>query len=165
VVWDLMIHDIDIMIDLVGSPVSSINSVGLSVYSDKEDLAIVQVVAENGCLANLVASRISSVRSRKLIVQEDEHAFSLDLINQTLAILRPPGGDHTNPPEYVPIKKEEPLRLELLHFIDCITTHKSPIVSGEDGKKALDLALQIVNRMQVINGSKEMGKKLLASAM
>ncbi|MCL5036666.1 MAG: Gfo/Idh/MocA family oxidoreductase [Chloroflexi bacterium] len=164
VVWDLMIHDIDILIDLMGSPVTNINSLGLSVYSEKEDLALVQVMAENGCLANLVASRISGIRSRKLVVQEDEHTYSLDLINQTLAIMRPPRGDHTNPPEYVPIKKDEPLRLELLNFIDCITTHRSPVVSGEDGKMALDLALQIVNCMKIVNGSQEMSKKLLASA-
>jgi predicted dehydrogenase len=164
VVWDLMIHDLDIMIDLVRSPIEQVNAMGLSVYSTKEDLAMVQLLFKNGCLANLIASRVSGERSRKLSVIEDKKTFTLDLINQSLVIMRPPRGDHTNPPEFVPIKKEEPLRLELQHFAECVLMNKTPLVTGEDGKRALELAMRVMSSMSLAYSTSDVSEKVLATA-
>ncbi len=149
VVWDLMIHDLDIMLNVVKSPVVDINAFGMSVYSEQEDLALVQLLFKNGSMASLFASRISGEKLRHLKIIEQDKTFHLDFINQTLSVMRPPKEDHTNPPEFIPIKRAEPLRLELEHFMDCVVSHKTPIVTGDDGKKALELAIQVVKNMKM----------------
>jgi predicted dehydrogenase len=150
IVWDLMIHDLDIMLNLVHSPVVGINAFGLSLYSELEDLALVQLLFKNGAIASLFSSRISGEKLRQLKIIEKEKTFQLDFMNQTLSVVHLPKEDHTNPPEFIPIKKCEPLRSELEHFMECVTTHKTPMVSGDDGKRALELAIQAVNKMQLV---------------
>lgn len=162
VVWDLMIHDLDILINFVNSPVVDINSIGISLYSSKEDLALVQLLFKNGAVASLFASRISEERIRRLKIFEQEKTFHLDFLNQTLSVVRLPKQHHTNPPEFVPIKKCEPLRSELEHFMECVITNKKPMVTGDDGKKALELAIQVVNRMKMVKTKKStVSKRLL----
>ena len=162
VIWDLMIHDLDILLNLVNSPVEDVTAIGRSLYSPHEDLASVQVRFQSGCVANLLASRISGERLRHLQVVEQDgdsvRTLSLDFINQTLAILTPDNERQTNPPEYIPIKKEEPLRLELEHFTDCVTTNRTPLVTGEDGKRALELAISAVNSMKLVSSNAEYAK-------
>lgn len=165
VVWDLMIHDLDILLNLVNSPVEEIHSLGLSVYSSHEDLAQVQLRFKNGCIASLLASRISGEKTRRLKIIEEDKTTSLDFINQTLAILRPPKRDLTTPPEYVPLKKDEPLRLELEHFTECVAMNKQPIVSGEDGKKALELAMRVVDNMTMVKDRGAIAKMLKLMAV
>jgi predicted dehydrogenase len=165
IVWDLMIHDLDIMINLVHSPVVEINAFGLSLYSDKEDLALVQLLFKSGAIASLFASRISGEKLRHLKIIEQDKTFNLDFMNQTLSLVKLPSELHTNPPEYVPIKKSEPLRIELEHFMECVITHRTPIVTGDDGKRALELAIQVVNRMTMVKKKKSVfAKKLMEMA-
>lgn len=149
VIWDLMIHDFDILLSFIKTPVADVQAYGLSLYSKKEDAAHVQILFENGSIASLFASRISGERYRHLKVIEPSKTFNLDFINQTLSIVNLPKEGHTNPPEFVPIKKSEPLRLELEHFMDCIVGHKTPMVTGEDGKNALQLAIKAVDNMKM----------------
>lgn len=168
VIWDLMIHDLDILLNVVNSPVEEVTALGRSLYSPHEDLASVQVRFNNGCVANLLASRISGERLRNLQVVEEDgdsvRTLSLDFINQTLAILTPDNDKQTNPPEYIPIKKEEPLRLELEHFTECVTTNRTPLVTGEDGKRALELAISAVNNMKLVSSQAAFARAKVAVA-
>lgn len=164
VVWDLMIHDLDILLNLVDSPVEDVNAVGRTLYSDHEDMAAVRVIFRNGCVANLVASRISGEKLRHLQVVEEDgdsiRTLSLDFLNQTLAVLTPDNEKQTNPPEFIPIKKEEPLRLELEHFRECVATNREPLVTGEDGKRALELAISAVKHMKIVNTKADFARAL-----
>ena len=153
VIWDLMIHDLDILLTIVKSPVADVQAYGLSLYSKKEDIAHVQILFENGAIASLLASRISGERLRNLKVIEPLRTFNLDFINQTLSVVNLPKEGHTNPPEFVPIRKSEPLRLELEHFTECVIGHKTPLVTGEDGKNALQLAIKAVDNMKMVKMS------------
>jgi predicted dehydrogenase len=155
VIWDLMIHDLDILLNFVDEPVESVQALGRSLYSDHEDLASVQVRFRSGCIASLLASRISGERLRQLQVVEEREGsirtLSLDFINQTLSVAAADPDKPGTPPEYIPIKKEEPLRLELEHFADCVLTNRTPLVSGEDGKRALELAISAVKNMRLVD--------------
>lgn len=165
IVWDLMIHDLDILINLVKSPVVEIHAMGVSVYSDFEDVAQVNLLFKNGIAASLMASRISGEKQRSLRVTEDTgRTLNLDFMNQTLCAMRPPRSGHPVPPELLPVEKDEPLRLELSHFADCVANHRTPIVSGEDGKKALELAMQVLARMKMVKSKAPLGKELIALA-
>ncbi len=165
VIWDLMIHDIDILINLVNSPVVDIHAMGVSVYSDFEDVAQVQLMFKNGCMANLVASRISGEKLRHLKATEDSgRTLCLDFIDQTLVAMHPPRGGRVISPEVFDLEKDEPLRLELSHFADCVAMHRTPLVSGEDGKRALELAMQVLARMKLVKSKAPQGKALIALA-
>ncbi|MCR4783731.1 MAG: Gfo/Idh/MocA family oxidoreductase [bacterium] len=155
IVWDLMIHDFDILLSLYKSPVTEINAMGTSIYSDFEDVAHVQIRFKSGAVASLVASRNSGERKRRLKITEDSgRVLSLDFINQTLVISRPGPDGRPLALEPVHIDKEEPLQLELRHFAECVVTHKEPLVSGEDGKRALELAMHVLDNMHRISFSK-----------
>ena len=165
VVWDLMIHDLDILINLVNSPVVEIHAVGLSVYTDFEDIAQVQLIFKNGVIASLLASRVSGEKLRKLkVTEEDGRTLSLDFIDQTVVEMNPPLHGKVMPPEFLSVHKDEPLRLELSHFADCVRMHKTPLVSGEDGKRALELAMQVLARMKMVKTKAPLGKELTALA-
>ncbi|MGM9992359.1 MAG: Gfo/Idh/MocA family oxidoreductase [Candidatus Bruticola sp.] len=155
IIWDLMIHDFDILLSLYKSPVAEIHAMGTSIYSKFEDVAHVQMRFECGAVASLVASRNSGERKRSLKITEDTgRVLSLDFINQTLVISRPGPDGRPLDLEPVHIEKEEPLRLELSNFADCVINHKEPVVSGEDGKRALELAVHVLENMQKITLSK-----------
>ena len=165
VVWDLMIHDLDILIHLVNSPVVDITAMGVSVYSDFEDVAQVQLRFKNGVMASLVASRNSGERARQLkVTEETGRTLALDFIDQTLCARRPGMEGRPLAPEQLPVEKEEPLRLELSHFAECVAMHKTPLVSGEDGKRALELAMQVLARMKTVQAHSSQGKELVALA-
>lgn len=165
IVWDLMIHDLDILLNLVKSPVVEIHAMGVSVYSDFEDVAQVHLLFKNGVAASLLASRISGEKQRSLRVTEDTgRTLSLDFMNQTLCSMRPPRSGIPVPPELLPVEKDEPLKLELSHFADCVSSHRTPLVSGDDGKKALELAMQVLARMKMVKSKAPLGKELIALA-
>ncbi len=165
VVWDLMIHDLDILINLVKSPVVEIHAMGVSVYSDFEDVAQVHLLFKNGVAASLLASRIGGDKQRSLRVTEDSgRTLVLDFMNQTLCAMRPPRSGHPVPPEFLPVEKDEPLKLELSHFADCVANHRTPIVTGDDGKRALELAMQVLARMKMVKSKAPVGKELIALA-
>lgn len=151
IIWDLMIHDFDILLNLFKSPVVEISAMGTSIYSDFEDIAQVQLRFECGAIASLVASRNSGERKRRLkITEETGRVLALDFIDQSITISRPGADGRPLPSEPVLIEKEEPLVRELSNFAECVALHKTPMVSGEDGKKALELAMQVLSRMNVV---------------
>jgi predicted dehydrogenase len=165
VVWDLMIHDIDILLNLVNSPVVDVHAVGMSVYSDFEDIAQVQLVFKSGTIASLLASRVSGEKLRKLrLTEESGTTYALDFIDQTVVQMTPPVAGKVSQPCYLPVQKDEPLRLELAHFAECVKMHRTPLVSGEDGKRALELAMQVLARMKMVKNKSITGKELTALA-
>jgi predicted dehydrogenase len=146
VVLDLMIHDLEIILHLVRSPVKSIDAVGVPVLSRGEDIATVRLHFQNGCVANVTASRISPEKLRKIRVFQREGYVSLDYQNQTGEIYRLTGGRIER--EEVEIEKDEPLKLELAAFVECARQGKQPKVSGFEGAAALELAVEITRRIE-----------------
>jgi len=179
VVLDLMIHDLDVVLAFVKSPVLRVEGVGISVLSKTEDIANARLVFANGCVANLTASRISPERMRKIrvfsggpnpcyvsldyraqegyivrIARDDEPESSLFkklLSSRDSAIVSEFAGRKIVR-EPVPIQKDEPLKLELQSFLQCVAARQTPVVSGESAKQALDLALEITRQISESGG-------------
>jgi len=148
VVLDLMIHDIDLILNIVGSPVASIDAVGASVFTDEIDIANARLRFENGCVADATASRISMKSERKLRVFQSDAYLSMDLQQKVLTHVRkgggPPAGDV--PPVQIEEHSFDPgdaLREEIVSFLGCIAGGQRPVVSGEDGLRALETAIRI----------------------
>ena len=182
VVLDLMIHDLDVVLAFVKSPVTSVDAVGIPVLSKSEDIANARLRFANGCVANLTASRVSPERMRKIrvfsggamtsyisldyraqegfiyrIAKDDEEESSLlkKLLRAKDSTIVSQFGGKRIVREPVPITKEEPLRLELHHFVECVQAHRTPVVSGESAKRALDLAFEITRQIQAAQLSAE----------
>ena len=162
VVLDLMIHDLDIVLSLVASAVREVRAVGLPVLSRKVDIANVRLEFENGCVANFTASRVSTERVRKLRFFQPHQYLSLDFARQDLlmidvtaaagmdpaqlAALAQMAGQHPSAGlslKKISVEQSEPLRLEIASFLDAVRTRTTPVVSAEDGRAALALALEI----------------------
>lgn len=180
VVLDLMIHDLDVVLAFVKSPVTSVDAVGIPVLSKSEDIANARLRFANGCVANLTASRVSPERMRKIrvfsggatpsyisldyreqqgfiyrIARDDEWVSSalrklIALAGSNVTVVSEFAGKKIVR-EPVPIARDEPLKLELQHFVDCVREKQTPMVSGESAKRALDLAFEITRQ---IAGSK-----------
>ncbi len=175
VVLDLMIHDLDVVLAFVKSAVASVDAVGIPVLSTSEDIANARLRFANGCVANMTVSRVSPERMRKIRVFSGgllTSYISLDYRAQEGFIYRVAregeeessllkkllrGKDSTIVSEFagkrivrepVPIAKEEPLKLELQHFLECVQARRTPMVSGESAKRALDLALEITRQIK-----------------
>jgi len=145
VVLDLMIHDLEVILHFVGSPVQSIDAVGVPVLSHGEDIANARLRFENGCVANVTSSRISPERMRKIRVFQEDAYLSLDYQNQSGEIYRSVGGRITR--DRVEIEREEPLKRQLTSFIECASTGRQPRVSGFQATAALELAVEITKRV------------------
>ena len=170
VVLDLMIHDLDIVLSLVDSPVREVRAVGLPVLSHTVDIANVRVEFENGCIANFTASRISTERVRKLRFFQPHQYLSLDFARQDLLLIDVTAAAglsqaqlaalielHSKPeadgaPKHptaglnmskIGVEAGEPLRLELAAFLRAVRERSRPVVDGVDGRRALGLALEI----------------------
>ena len=152
VVLDLMIHDLDILLTLVGSEVDSLEAIGASLLSSHEDIANVRVRFKNGCVADVTASRVSLAKSRKIRVFQEDSYISLDYANSSLKVCRKksPVIKSLSDVEILSPKldKTQPLQNELAHFIDCIRHDRKPWASGEHGLEALKLALQITEELE-----------------
>lgn len=154
VVLDLMIHDLDVILALVKSPVASVDAVGVPIFSKEEDIANVRLRFESGCVANVTASRISIDRLRKIRIFADDAYVSTDYSEQEILVYRKKSGElpeGTSPMEWISIEpleviREEPLRLELNAFVECVRTRERPLVPGEDGLRALELAFEILKQ-------------------
>lgn len=146
VVLDLMIHDLEIILHLVGAPMKDVRAVGVPVLSGSEDIANVRLLFENGCVANITASRISPERMRKIRVFTEDAYLSLDYQNQAGELFRK--GPKGIGREEVPIEKGEPLALELQSFVGCVSRRDRPVVSGEHAAEALKLAVEITQKMR-----------------
>jgi predicted dehydrogenase len=145
VVLDLMIHDLEVILHFVRSPVQSIDAVGVPVLSRGEDIANARLRFENGCIANVTSSRISPERMRKIRVFQEDAYLSLDYQNQSGEIYRRSGGRIAR--NKVEIEREEPLKRQLMSFIDCASTGREPRVSGFQATAALELAVEITKRI------------------
>jgi predicted dehydrogenase len=150
VILDLMVHDLDVVLWLVKSPVKEIRAVGLPILSGKADIANVRLEFESGCVANFTASRVSTERVRKLRFFQPRQYVSLDYSRQEVLVFSV--GDSEGTPSVNPqikvakpaIMSEEPLRAELRSFLEAVRTRSKPLVSFDDGRRALDVALDIV---------------------
>ena len=141
VVLDLMIHDLDVILHLVGQPVVEVHAVGVPVLSKYEDIANVRVEFEGGCVANVTASRVSADRLRKIRVFQRDAYVSLDYLAQAGQIFRRIGSEIRAEP--VPIEKGEPLRLEIEAFVDAVRTGTQPRVTIEQARAAVALAVRV----------------------
>ncbi len=146
VVLDLMIHDIGIVLQLVKSPVARIESVGVNVLSPTEDIANARIVFENGCVANLNASRVSSKKLREIRVFQSSAYLSLDFMNQSGHLVRRQNGSLER--EEIPIERDEPLRLELAAFLESTRKATDPKVGAALGKTALEVAIAVTEQIQ-----------------
>ena len=141
VVLDLMIHDLEIILHLVRAPVREIRAVGVPVLSPTEDIANVRLAFENGCVANITASRISQERTRKIRVFQPDTYVSLDYQNQSGRIMHKTKDGIV--PGLIPIEKGEPLARELASFAACVIQHNEPVVGAAHAAEALRLAVTI----------------------
>ena len=152
VVLDLMIHDLDVVLALTKAKVTSLDAVGVPVFSTQEDIANVRLRFDSGCVANLTASRISVESMRKIRIFEENAYVSTDYSEKEVIVYHKKPGEipeDLSPMEWINIEplevsREEPLRLELASFIDCVRERRTPVVSGEDGLRALELAFDIM---------------------
>jgi predicted dehydrogenase len=148
VVLDLMIHDIDIVLDLVQSPVRSVEAVGMNLFSQREDFAHSRILFENGTVANLTASRMAQKRLRKIRIFDTDQYFSLDYFQQELLTLtRKRVAEGQNAYEPVPVVKSQPLDEEVKSFVAAVRGSGTKGVSGADGRAALAVALQILDQI------------------
>ncbi len=165
VVLDLMIHDLDIVLSLVKSPVREVRAVGLAVLSQKVDIANVRLEFENGCIANFTASRVSTERVRKLRFFQPHQYLSLDFARQDLLLIDVTGmagmgreklaameaGQHPSEGlslRNIAVEQGEPLGLEIASFLDAVRTRAVPVVSAGAGRAALGLALEITRAIE-----------------
>lgn len=151
VVFDLMIHDLDVVLSIVPGEVTSIEAVGVPVLTGRVDIANARLRFESGCIANITASRISKDRVRKIRFFQPDVYLSIDYAAQELECWRLVRRDGARPSiegGRVEVARDEPLRCELRDFVGAVRARRSPAVSGADGRRALALAQQITERMQ-----------------
>jgi predicted dehydrogenase len=156
VVFDLMIHDLDVLLSMVASDVESIEAVGVPVLTERVDIANARLRFANGCIANLTASRISRDRVRRIRFFQHSAYLSIDYTAQKIEVWRLVKKDGAMPSIQggaVEVVQEEPLRRELVDFIDAVRTGRAPAVPGEDGRRALELATRIVEKMSLSSHS------------
>jgi predicted dehydrogenase len=146
VTLDLMIHDIDIVLDLVGSPLKSLDSVGACILSPTEDIANARLRFENNCVADLTASRVTPDKVRKIRIFQNDAYISLDYVTQEAQIYtKDEGGIHH---KKIDITKSDSLNEEISDFVDCVRSTRRPMVSGLEGRDALALALRISDQIR-----------------
>jgi predicted dehydrogenase len=146
VVFDLMIHDLDVLLAIVKSEVESIEAVGVPILTGRVDIANARIRFANGCIANLTASRISRDRVRKIRFFQPAAYLSIDYAAQKLEMYRLVKGDGPMPTIQggdVSVPNEEPLKRELADFVDAVRSRRPPLVTGEQGRRALALAQRI----------------------
>jgi len=159
VIMDLMIHDIDILLNLLDDQVVEISALGSPVFSNFEDIASVQLSFENGCSAHILASRTSQKKIRELYVIQKDSFIYLDYDNQDIEIHRMAKNAYLLTPEeikysqesfveHLSIQKENPLRLEILHFLDCIKGKSKPFVANRIDIKALEISLKAIKMIE-----------------
>jgi predicted dehydrogenase len=150
VVFDLMIHDLDVVLSLVNSEVEAVEAVGVPVLTGRVDIANVRLRFANGCIANITASRISRDRVRKIRFFQPKAYLSIDYAAQKIELWTLVKGDGAMPSiqhGVVEVVNEEPLERELADFVDAVGSRRPPMVTGEEGRRALALAQQITDRI------------------
>jgi predicted dehydrogenase len=150
VVFDLMIHDLDVVLSIVRSPVASVEAVGVPVLTGRVDIANARLRFENGCIANITASRISRDRVRKIRFFQPDAYLSIDYAAQEVEVYRLVRGAGARPGiegGKLDVPREEPLVRELADFLGAVREGRPPLVTGHDGRRALALAERITERM------------------
>jgi len=152
VVLDLMIHDLDLVIALVKSPVVQCESFGVAVLTEQEDISNARIRFESGCVADLTVSRITPERQRKLRVFQSDAYLSLDFMEKRLEVYRrgrdPATGELRIEREVVDPGEHDALTAELSSFVDSVRSGEPPVVSGKEGREALRLGLEVLARME-----------------
>jgi len=141
VLLDLMIHDLNLVLSLLGHEVVEIRAIGVPALTDKVDIANVRLALANGAVANLTASRVSQERVRKQRFFGGDFYYSVDSKEQEVKGFRLRDG--AIQPASVEVEKKEPLRAELEAFLHCVATRERPVVAAEDGLAAVDLAVRV----------------------
>lgn len=175
VVLDLMIHDLDIVLSFVASPVKEVRAVGLPILSGKVDIANVRMEFESGCVANFTASRVSTERVRKLRFFQPQEYVSVDYSRQDVFALKVDsaavmaammtGAVPTESlaslikPRKPEVKQEEPLKAELASFLDSVRERSAPVVTLEDGRRALAVALDVLSAIREHNRRVHVGEE------
>jgi predicted dehydrogenase len=152
VVFDLMIHDLDVVLSIVDAEVAAVEAVGVPVLTPRVDIANARIRFGNGCIANVTASRISRDRVRKIRFFQPAAYLSIDYAAQKIELWRLERGNGAAPSiegGEVPVVTEEPLKRELADFVAAIRANRDPIVTGAQGRRAVSLAQQIVDRMAI----------------
>ncbi|MCP4683703.1 MAG: gfo/Idh/MocA family oxidoreductase, partial [Desulfobacterales bacterium] len=154
VVLDLMIHDLDIILHNIRSEIKTVHAVGMSVLTDKTDIANARIIFENGVEANLTASRVSSESLRKIRVFQPDTYISVNCLKRKISIIRL-DVDTKDIDGYPQINIDkikfdncDPLADEISSFVNAVINRSDPVVTGEDGRKALEVALDIINQIE-----------------
>lgn len=167
VVLDLMIHDIDIVLSLVSSPIARIAATGRCVHTDHEDIADAQITFENGVMAHILVSRVSEKKQRQLDIMEPQRHITVNYETQTVQINRcvRDSNGQTEILETPIFPKSEPLKLELAHFIGCVRERRQPLVGIRDGKRALEVAIEVLRQIHEPSVRQGQGNNLSMSAV
>jgi predicted dehydrogenase len=160
VVLDLMVHDLDILLSLVNAKVKQFQAIGIPILTHTPDIANVRIEFENGCTANLTASRVSDEKIRKTRIFQPDGILSIDYLLQKLFFSKKvvlPGREKMSEMlrEEIPVKKIDLLETEIHSFLQSVRNRKGPQVSGTDGRRALGLALQIIQKIDDLNEKKK----------
>ncbi|ETX08691.1 Gfo/Idh/MocA family protein [Candidatus Entotheonella palauensis] len=156
VILDVMIHDIDIILNLVESPITRLYALGKSINSEREDLANVQLCFQNGCIANILASRSTEIKIRTMAITQRDAYIILDYTDQDIRVHRQASSEHVvtrgalryrqeSLIERIFVHKENPLKLEIQHLLDCVSRRATRVVSVEKELRSLQVALQILD--------------------
>jgi predicted dehydrogenase len=156
VVLDLMIHDLDILLEIVQSPIVEFESVGVPILSQCEDIANTRIKFANGCIANLTASRVTPTKKRKIRIFQEDAYIAIDYDRQSMEIYRrvelprKQGQEarHEIVRKRIRLRQGDKLQLELDHFLDCVEQGQRPLVDGETGAEALEAAVQISEQIR-----------------
>ncbi len=147
VVLDLMIHDIDVLLTLVGKMPNDIRAAGVAILSQKVDIANVRLAFPGGCVANLTASRVSTERVRKIRLFQPNQYISLDYQRQDCAAFTV-GADRQIGYRPLPVVKGEPLQLEIAAFLECVRNRTAPLVGAAQAIRALEVSLSILAKIE-----------------
>jgi len=152
VILDLMIHDLDIILKFVDSPVASVEAVGVSILSDKIDISNVRISFNTGCIANITASRISVKTMQKIRFVGAEGYHSVDCQKREILSLgkgKNEDGQLQILQNNIEVGSHDPLEEEIRSFVNAVTNRSQPLISGEDARKSLVLAIDIIKKMKV----------------
>ena len=154
VVLDLMIHDIDIILNIIKSPLETIHAVGAPVVTDFTDIANARLIFENGATANVTVSRISRTNTRRMRIFQPGSFINVDFANRKVMTLHLKKGEFQEngmPKQDVEVNSfpdGDPLNLEILHFVENVRNRTTPLVSGSEGRRALDVALKMIRQIK-----------------
>ncbi|MEN8200867.1 MAG: Gfo/Idh/MocA family oxidoreductase [Thermodesulfobacteriota bacterium] len=154
VILDLMIHDIDIILNIIKSPLETIHCVGAPVVTDYTDIANVRLIFENGATANVTVSRISRTNTRRMRIFQPGSLVHVDFANRKVMTIHLKKGEFQEngmPKQDVEVNafpEGDALNLEILHFVENVRNRTTPLVSGKEGRRALNVALQVIQQIK-----------------